>query len=316
MTQQRNLLDFLRRRHRSDPDNRSLQQRYHRHLRRVFPASLSADLEDGAAWLTLSSLEKDAAAAFIAERLEPGFCFVTMTAARVHDEACLLPLFRHEASRLELALCPGSFGAIDEAPTRVERGRPFFARALPQLDFTALRRRIAEAAAWQLRQPSFFWPKTLNPMKGPKSHRLEIFWRMASAPAEARDAVEALVKRRSSIVGEQPLPKEPEGRLLIFDLGSSLWDGAADPASAGFFDDNNLPAWESWVLYVEDDNETPPGYAGPALALPGYLLAWVARDRIPFAQAGLDVNPEGCIFWAKDSPGLLPKLWAAEGFSM
>jgi hypothetical protein len=57
---------------------------------------------------------------------------------------------------------------------------------------------------------------------------------------------------------------------------------AATVASGGFFDVDNVPAWETWLYF---DGKS--------------LLSWVPPRLISKVQFGIDVNPEGCIKWAR-----------------
>lgn len=85
------------------------------------------------------------------------------------------------------------------------------------------------------------------------------------------------------------------GRLLLFDPEDSLSDGAAHCESEGFFDVRNVPAWDTWVWYAEDD----PGLGGPTLCS-SHLVAWVPPQVLGLAEAGVRANPEQCIRWASE----------------
>ena len=71
------------------------------------------------------------------------------------------------------------------------------------------------------------------------------------------------------------------GRLLHYFPMENLCDGASRYASNGFFDDDNVPPWDTWCSY---DNDT--------------LTSWVPEILVPLAQLGIDANPEQCICWA------------------
>ena len=160
-----------------------------------------------------------------------------------------------------------------------------------------LRKRTAEAAMWAnnvlseasvvqvLRQkllrgePSAQFRSTaLDPAAfGAESFRGE------SRNIPTRGAVEALVRRRAELLPPQAVERR-EGRLLLFTPQDSLSDGAATVASEGFFDVDNVPAWDTWLYF---DGQT--------------LLSWVPHLLISKVQPGIDVNPEGCIKWADDA---------------
>lgn len=73
------------------------------------------------------------------------------------------------------------------------------------------------------------------------------------------------------------------GRLLVYAPQENLADGAAEYVSLGFFDVDNVPPWDTWIVMLGK-----------------HLVCWVPPQLIPLAQEGLDVNPEQCILWADD----------------
>jgi GrpB-like predicted nucleotidyltransferase (UPF0157 family) len=207
------------------------------------------------------------------------------------------------------------------------------------IDLKELHKRLEEAIAWYLSKAPITNPKrdlrsdTLAP-SGSLAQFESDEWRKMSYPSqdEARRAYHhaqlQVRQRRQAIVDEvaskrraalQHLPPvDPaqiarlidEGRLLIYYPDENLCDGAAPAASADFFDVDNIPPWDTWLLYVSE-----PGSRGE-----NYLIAWVPPELLKLAAAGVDVNPEECIMWADDLPeafvehlqriGLLRKTWA------
>jgi hypothetical protein len=92
------------------------------------------------------------------------------------------------------------------------------------------------------------------------------------------------------------VPPLTRGRLLAFNLDETLSDGAANLASYGFFDDNNIPAWDTWIMYVTGDTaHTPRDWSWTS-----YLLSWVPEVFVDVVSDGIAVNPEECIRWATD----------------
>jgi len=81
------------------------------------------------------------------------------------------------------------------------------------------------------------------------------------------------------------------GRLLVYWPDMDLADGAAEAESRGFFDVNNCPPWDTWVAFVQY----------PAEHEQSYLVAWVPREFIELADAGIQVIPEECVKWLADS---------------
>src|SRR5262249_48724768 len=81
-----------------------------------------------------------------------------------------------------------------------------------------------------------------------------------------------------------------KGRLLLYYPDENLTDGAAPLNSQRFFDDNNIPPWDTWLTYILDD--VPRART--------YLMAWIPLDCLELAAGGIAANPEQCICWAAD----------------
>jgi hypothetical protein len=103
---------------------------------------------------------------------------------------------------------------------------------------------------------------------------------------EREQIVQSVIVRRSDLVGA---PQErstntgsDQGRLLLYTPEENLADGAAQYASKGFFDVDNVPPWDTWVAFSH-----------------GILLSWVPLQLVGLAEAGIDANPEGCIRWMR-----------------
>jgi len=70
------------------------------------------------------------------------------------------------------------------------------------------------------------------------------------------------------------LPAKPlsGGRLLAFSPENTLSDGAANSNTKGFFDDDNILPWDTWVWYVTND---PISNFEWWRGCDSYLLSWV-----------------------------------------
>ena len=106
----------------------------------------------------------------------------------------------------------------------------------------------------------------------------------------AREKSNEIVKRVVSLRAETlrgqnrsalPTNELEGGKLLVFSPEETLSDGAARYASKGFFDDDNVPAWDTWVAHVEN-----------------YVVSWIPPQLIELVDAGVNANPEQCICWA------------------
>ena len=104
-------------------------------------------------------------------------------------------------------------------------------------------------------------------------------------------------KRSRLLTGRTPkaaeLPKE--GNLLIYYPDLTLSDGAAQLASEGFFDADNEPPWDTWVFCGRYDGFNNPEDYGT------FLLSCIPRDFRHRVNRGIQINPERCLEWAKES---------------
>ncbi|MHB8627872.1 MAG: hypothetical protein ACYDBJ_27855 [Aggregatilineales bacterium] len=81
-----------------------------------------------------------------------------------------------------------------------------------------------------------------------------------------------------------------DGRLVAFFIDHTLFDGAAESESKGFFDVNNVPACDAWVYFYNKDGRT-------------HILSWVPPEYRHDAEEGISVNPEQCLHWLdEDDP--------------
>jgi hypothetical protein len=97
------------------------------------------------------------------------------------------------------------------------------------------------------------------------------------------------LSRRSADATTVPLGSLEGGRLLVYFPDLDLACGAAEAESAGYFDLDNAPAWDTWVAMLQDDAETRRDTP--------YLVAWVPAELVALADRGIHVNPEECIQW-------------------
>lgn len=179
-----------------------------------------------------------------------------------------------------------------------------------------VRWRLAEAVAWcwgqevaRLRTPALEPAPLLGWGEGNGSGRV---WRRPP-PEERQATVNDLAIHRARLLADGGLPAAAEGdlaggRLLLFYPDDTLFDGAAELESGGFFDTENVPAWDTWV-WVQDDDRP---HAGPPASGP-YLVCWVPPHLLAAADAGVRVNPEECIRWAADVDTLLTRRLRAAG---
>lgn len=96
------------------------------------------------------------------------------------------------------------------------------------------------------------------------------------------------------------------GRLLVYFPNFDLACGTAEHETAGFFDVHNVPAWDTWVDYLQDDQPNVDSFDTE------YLVAWVPPAFVSLVDAGINVNPEQCIMWLADTSVELADALRAE----
>lgn len=96
------------------------------------------------------------------------------------------------------------------------------------------------------------------------------------------------------------------GRLLIYFPNNDLACGAAEQETAGFFDINNVPPWDTWVDFFQDETPNIDSFDTE------YLIAWVPPELVSLANEGINVNPEQCIMWLADTSVEVARALRAE----
>lgn len=81
--------------------------------------------------------------------------------------------------------------------------------------------------------------------------------------------------------------------FVVFQPDSTLSDHAAWVASNGYLDVHNCPPWDTWLMPMAS-----PTASSGSCSFAG-LLCWVPQWAHDFVEAGIQVNPENCIFWAE-----------------
>jgi hypothetical protein len=118
--------------------------------------------------------------------------------------------------------------------------------------------------------------------------------------AGSRRAVVNSVAHSRHIALRWPKPRLAKnlagGRLLGYEPGRNLSDFAARGVTGGFFDCLNVPPWDTWVAYIHETGGQD------------YLVAWIPPMFLELTAEGINVNPEGCIWWVNESDTALGKF--------
>ncbi len=86
------------------------------------------------------------------------------------------------------------------------------------------------------------------------------------------------------------------GRLLAFAPDDNLADGAAEVETNGYLDSDNVPPWDTWIAYLYESKPRQ------------YVVSWVPPNFVDSVTRGIEVNPEGCIWWADEKTTFLADL--------
>ncbi|RMG18989.1 MAG: hypothetical protein D6731_00530 [Planctomycetota bacterium] len=178
----------------------------------------------------------------------------------------------------------------------------------------ALREVLAETAVWCRERATAADPKGSLRSDALRTAAFHPPW--AEGVARRAQAVAALCARRAQALGSSGWPSPAPrahglggGRLLCFDPDATLSDGAAEEASEGFFDADNLPPWDTWLAYAVDG--VPPG---SWQSFGSYLVCYVPPALLGPARRGVEANPEGSLCWADDLRGPFARALRAAGF--
>ena len=119
-------------------------------------------------------------------------------------------------------------------------------------------------------------------------------------PSQDQGSVEQLAERRRELLAPESGSRVVDaalrgGRILAYDPGINLFDGAAEQETGGFFDVDNVPPWDTWLCFVQG----PPWPThGNTDTWSAYLLSFIPPEFVACVGHGIAVNPEACILWA------------------
>jgi uncharacterized protein (TIGR02996 family) len=179
-------------------------------------------------------------------------------------------------------------------------------------------RRLGETIAWCSRaeMPLLRTPEFL-PQVRPDGRAIEPLWR-CSAPAARTTLVHQLTGRRARRLAklgfESPRPTFDlgGGRLLLFEPDRAQSEASPAIYSAGFLDRYQVPAWDTWLFYLDEGMEGcrrihAQWEAGwiigrklePAV-FASYLVAWVPGPLVAGVDWSCQIQAESPVAWAED----------------
>ncbi len=157
-----------------------------------------------------------------------------------------------------------------------------------------LNERLAQAANWseqrcQISNPPFcLRSELLRPSLVLGENFPRYSWDYKANPLAE---VEALVNKRAELMRAEHHTQtsarpSSTGRLLLYYPHETLSDGAAWQITSGYFDEWNMPPWDTWIWYGQ-------------MTGGDYLLSWVPEPFVELVSAGIWANPEECIRWLR-----------------
>ena len=118
-----------------------------------------------------------------------------------------------------------------------------------------------------------------------------------------QEIVNAVAGQRATLISNQdrnrmkPACDLAGGRLLICTSATeSIPDGHVSAASRGFYDEDDLPPWDTWLYYIQPDKEIIVRSYQPE-----YLVSWVPKTWIELATIGVKEHFLDCMRWAEQT---------------
>jgi hypothetical protein len=116
--------------------------------------------------------------------------------------------------------------------------------------------------------------------------------------------VEELAIKRAALLPSQehallpPAAALTGGRILAFNPEQNFFDGAAVPVTEGFIDDGYIAAWDTWIMWVTDDECN--GDPLPWYTCDSYLLCWIPEVLVDSVDDAIAVDPGSSLLWARE----------------
>ncbi len=111
------------------------------------------------------------------------------------------------------------------------------------------------------------------------------------------------LRRNKIVIDSFPINLVKNGRFLVYYPELNLADGAANVATNGFFTNHNLPPWDCWVDYFEEQILEDASVWNKSMR--NYLLSWIPNELVRHVDKGVKVNPEKCIQWLSESDTMI-----------
>jgi len=175
---------------------------------------------------------------------------------------------------------------------------PVVLRSEPAIteSFEPFQERLAETISWCLRAVKV----------GPLESALRTITFVPPPALPWPETVRAVAEARLKTLGRswrRTLDPLGGGDLLIHLPRHATSGGAAREASHGYFDDRDLPPWDTWVAWIEEQHRE-------------YLICWVPPEAMSTAAAGMAMATESLAWLVSSENPVLAKLKRADGESL
>jgi hypothetical protein len=173
-------------------------------------------------------------------------------------------------------------------------------------------RRVKDAETWVNvnMSPAYLMNKLRSPDLAPpqrrpfRNVRSEISDHTANT-YEMQTIVEGVVALRTKLLMQKQKQNTEQmvapmtGRLLFYIPDETTSDGYSAELTNGYFDDDDCPAWDTWIAYVGAETRwsrrTGYGWYGSSA-----LIAWVPPSLITLADDAVAGNITDCISWVDE----------------
>jgi len=123
---------------------------------------------------------------------------------------------------------------------------------------------------------------------------------------EKMDFVDDIVTKRSKLLASQNVVLIPVnelgdyGRVMLFNPGQAIWDGAAEDASCYYVDYTDSPPFDTWIATIKQLNAIGFYSHGGDITYEHILIAWVPKSQYFYADEAIQVSMLGLYEWPED----------------
>ena len=180
-----------------------------------------------------------------------------------------------------------------------------------EIDLGDIVRSLAETIVWCEAHADLTEPETslrsaeLNPY--PAYHKRKFEYADDDLSKRPSETVSKVVLARRKLLGAMTTQRHEllgGGRLLSYEPDWTLWSGATEVYTEGFFNAFDAPPWDTWVAWM------PEAWTVGDHHHVGYLVSWIPQVFLETAAKGTWANDSGSLWWLDESDRELAHLLA------